>query len=32
MYNYIYSRPLWVVVFLLLLLTVVWSQDRKSVV
>ena len=26
MYNYIYSRPLWVVIFLLLLLTVVWSR------
>ena len=26
MYNYIYSRPLWLVIFLLLLLCVLWSR------
>jgi len=26
MYNFIYSRPLWLVVFLMLLLAVLWSR------
>lgn len=28
MYNFIYSRPLWLVVFVLLLLTVLWSRGE----
>lgn len=29
MYNFIYARPLWLVIFLLLLLTVLWSRAEE---
>lgn len=29
MYNFIYARPLWLVIFLLLLLTILWSRAEE---